>query len=276
VRVSDQLTYFEVNDAAEDDGQIHSLLEIAEAFRRRRLEAGAVQITLPEINIWLGEDGEVNLSKVDRESPGRLLVAELMILNNWLMARLLAEQSMPAVFRSQNAPRVRLYEGDGGSLFQHWMQRRHISRFLLGHAPEKHSGLGLDMYVTATSPIRKYVDLVTQRQIRAVLGLEPAYAEDDIDAVIQQLEVPMSQVARVQFTRHRYWLLRYLEKQVGQKIEATVLMKRRVGVQVLLNDYMIECDLSTPPSLDLKAEDLIQVTIQKVNARNDEIVLSLG
>jgi exoribonuclease-2 len=49
-----------------------------------------------------------------------------------------------------------------------------------------------------------------------------------------------------------------------------------MGVQVLLNDYMIECDMPAPPALDLEPEDLIQVTIQKVNARNDEIELSLG
>jgi len=276
VQVSDQLTYSEVNVAAEDDEHIPALLRIAEAFRSRRLQAGAVQITLPEINIWLGEGGEVNLGRVNRDSPSRLLVSELMILGNWLMARKLAEHAMPAVFRSQTEPRVRLYEGDEGSPFQNWMQRRHLSRFLLGHAPEKHAGLGLDMYVTATSPIRKYVDLVTQRQLRALLGLEAAYSAEEIDAIIQQLELPMSQVARVQFLRHRYWLLKHLAKQAGQKLEATVLMKRRMGVQVLLNDYMIECDLPTPPALDLKPEDLIQVTIQRVNPRDDEIVLSLG
>jgi len=183
---------------------------------------------------------------------------------------------LPAVFRSQPKPRLRLYKGEEGTLFQHWMQRRHLSRFVLGSKPEAHVGLGLDMYVTGTSPIRKYVDLVTQRQIRAALGLEDPYSVEEIDDLIQELEVPMSQVARVQTLRHRYWLLKYLEKQVGRKLEATVLMKRRMGIQVLLNDYMIECDMPAPPGMDLNPEDLIQVTLQKVNARNDEIILSLG
>jgi exoribonuclease-2 len=49
-----------------------------------------------------------------------------------------------------------------------------------------------------------------------------------------------------------------------------------MGIQVLLNDYMIECDMPAPPGMDLNPEDLIQVTLQKVNARNDEIILSLG
>ncbi len=276
VRVSDQLTYYDVNVSATTDPKLMTLLGFAEAFRETRLQAGAVQIDLPEISLWLDENRAVNLSKVNRDSPGRLLVTELMILANWLMARLLADHSLPAVFRSQPKPRQRLYERDEGTLFQNWMQRRHLSRFVLGCSPEKHVGLGLDMYVTATSPIRKYVDLITQRQIRAALGLETAYSTSEIEDAIQALELPMGQVARVQYLRQRYWLLKYIEKQVGQKTEATVLMKRRMGVQVLLNDYMIECDMHIPPSLDLNPEDLIQVTIQKVSARQDEIKLSIG
>jgi exoribonuclease-2 len=262
--------------SATTDPKLTVLLAFAQAFRRQRLEQGAVQINLPEISIWLNDDKAVFLSQVNRESPGRLLVTEIMILTNWLMARHLAELSLPTVFRSQPKPRLRLYEKDEGTLFQHWMQRRHLSRFVLGSVPEKHEGLGLDMYTTGTSPIRKYVDLVTQRQVRAGLGLEVPYSMEEIDTLVQELEVPMSQVARVQYLRHRYWLLKYLQNQVGQKLEATVLMKRRMSVQVLLNDYMIECDMPAPPGMDLNPEDLIQVTLQKVNVRNDEIILSLG
>ena len=276
VKVNDQLTYYDVNVSATTDSKLMVLQGFAEAFRRKRLDDGAVQIILPEISIWFNDCQEVNLNQVNRESPGRMLVTEIMILANWLMARHLADRSLPAIFRSQPKPRLRLYEADEGTLFQNWMQRRHLSRFVLGSKPDKHVGLGLDMYVTATSPIRKYVDLVTQRQVRAAMGLEDPYSEAEIEALIQVLEVPMSQVARVQYLRHRYWLLKYLEKQLGQKIEATVLMKRRMGVQVLLNDYMIECDMRAPASINLKPEDLIQVTLQKVDARNDEIVLSLG
>jgi exoribonuclease-2 len=147
---------------------------------------------------------------------------------------------------------------------------------VLGHTPEKHSGLGLNAYVTATSPIRKYFDLVTQRQVRAVLGLEEPYTGEDIDRIIQMSEQPMSHVARLQASRQRYWLLKYLEQRVGQKAEAIVLVRRRNGYQVLLTDYMLECDLAITGFSDLKPEDLVQVTLQKVDARKDLITLTLG
>ncbi len=276
VQVKDQRTYFDVNLAADQDPKVMQLRSIARKFRESRLAAGAMHISVPEINLWIGDNGEVNLSRVNRESPGRMLVAEIMIMANWLMARFLAEQRTPAVFRSQPDPRERLYRGEEGTLFQHWMQRRLLNRFALGHAPEKHSGLGLNAYVTATSPIRKYVDLVTQRQVRAVLGLEEPYSAEDIDVIIQMVEQPMSRVARLQTGRQRYWLLKYLEQHVGQKAEAIVLVRRRTSYQVLLTDYVLECDLAITGFLDLKPEDLIQVTLQKIDARKDVIAITLG
>jgi exoribonuclease-2 len=276
VQVKDQLTYFDVNLAADQDPKVMRLRSIARKFRESRLAAGAVHISVPEINLWIGENGEINLNRVNRESPGRMLVAEIMIMANWLMARFLAENRMPAVFRSQPDPRERLYRGEEGTLFQHWMQRRMLNRFVLGHSPEKHSGLGVNAYVTATSPIRKYFDLATQRQVRAVFGLEDPYSAEDIDLIIQMLEQPMSRVARLQAGRQRYWLLKYLEQRVGQKMEAIVLVRRRHSFQILLTDYMLECDLPITGFFDLKPEDLIQVTLQKVNARKDLIALTIG
>jgi len=276
INIKHQLTYYDVNMAADQNQDVIILREIAQKFRQRRLDAGAVQITLPEINVWLADDRTITVNKINRESPGRMLVAELMILANWLSAKYLAENDMPAIFRTQPPPRERLYRGDEGTLYQNWMQRRFLSRFVLSHRADKHSGLGLDAYVTATSPIRKYFDLVTQRQIRAALGLEQPYTSEEIDRLIQLLEVPMSHVPRIQHGRHRYWLLKYLEQRIGEKEEAIVLKKQRNHYQILLSNYMIECDLPISGGFVLKPEDLIQVTIQNVRAREEQTVVYIG
>jgi exoribonuclease-2 len=276
IRVEHQLTYYDVNIIAQDSQDITILHDIAEKFRDNRLDAGAVQITLPDINIWIDENNGVSVNRINRESPGRMLVSEIMIMANWLMAKFLAEHNAPAIYRSQTAPRDRLYKGTEGSLFQNCMQRRLLSRFVLNSEPEHHSGLGLDAYVTATSPIRKYFDLATQRQIRAVLGLEEPYTIKEIDDIIQMLEQPMNYVSKLQFNRHRYWLLKYLEKRIGQKEEAVVLYKKRNNYQILISEYMIECDLPLSSGIDLKPEDLIQITIQHANARKNVLSVFMG
>jgi len=276
IMVTHQFTYYEVNMAADDNKDIIILRHIAEKFRQDRMVAGAVQITLPDINVWINGDREVTVNRINRESPGRMLVSEIMIMANWLMAKFLLENDLPAIYRSQTAPRERLYKGNEGTLFQNWMQRRHISRFALSSEPEPHSGLGLNAYVTGTSPIRKYFDLVTQRQIRAVFGLETPASSKEIDNIIQLVEQPMSCVIRTQYNRHKYWLLKYLEKKKGQKEEAVVLYKKRNNYQILIPEYMIECELPLSGGIDLQPEDLIRVTILHVNARKNLISVFLG
>ena len=276
IKVAQQLTYYDVNIIADDNEDIITLRNIAEKFRQERMSAGAIQITLPEINIWITDDGEITVSRINRESPGRMLVAEIMIMANWLMAKFLAEHNVPAIYRSQTSPRERLYKGNNGTLFQNCMQRKLLSRFSLNPEPEKHSGLGLNAYVTATSPIRKYFDLATQRQIRSIFGLEKSSTHEEINDVIQILGQPMSHVAKIQYRRNRYWLLKYLEKQFGQKEEAIVLYKKRNYYQIILKEYMIECELPLSSGIELRPEDLIQVTMQHANARKDVLSVFMG
>jgi exoribonuclease-2 len=276
IRVDHQLSYFEANISAEAGEAIDALYDIAMKFREMRLKQGAIQIILPEINVWLDESGAPAISRVNRESPGRLLVAEMMILSNWMSARFLMEHNLPAIFRSQPKPKSRILKNGSGTMFQNWMQRKQLNRFVLRPEADQHCGLGLDAYVTATSPIRKYFDLVTQRQLRAALGLETAYSQKEIEAVIQALAQPMADIGRIQSRRNRYWLLKHLEGRIGEKEEAIVLQRRRNGYAILLKSYMIECYLPQSSGIDLKPEDLVQVTIQHVNARNNTLSIFMG
>lgn len=277
VSVKRQLTYSDADSLAESDEAIGSLYRAARAFNRRRLEDGAVQILLPELNVRVYSDADIQVRTLERDSPGRLLVAEMMIMANWLMARFLAESQMPAIFRSQNHPRGRLYSGlDEGTLFQNWMQRRMLSRAVLGTEPEHHSGLGLDAYTTATSPIRKCFDLVTQRQVRACLGMEEPYSASEIEGILQALQVPLTHARLVQARRLRYWILKYLEGKIGTKAEAIVLDKRRDGYTILLPDYLMEARLSLSAGLELKPQDLVRITFQHVDAARDKLAVYLG
>jgi exoribonuclease-2 len=276
VRVDQQLTYYDANLMSEDHPDIIVLKDFAAKFRRFRHDAGAVQISLPEIHVWINADGEVAVNRINRESPGRMLVSEIMIMTNWLGAKYLADRGKPSIYRSQPAPKDRLYTGEEYDLFKNVMQRRLLNRFILNTTPEHHSGLGLETYTTATSPIRKYCDLVTQRQIRAALKIETPYSEDEIDKIIQRLEQPMGNVARIQQRRLRYWILKYLEKRIGMKEEAIVLERRRKSYQVLIPEYMLECDLPLLSGLELKSKDLIQIAIQRVDARKDILEIALG
>ena len=266
IRVKERLTYYDANLMVKKNKDIDTFYKIAKKFRLFRINNGAVQISLPNINVWIDEKGKINISRINRESPARMLVSELMIMANWIMSGFLSKNEAPAIFRSQPGPKERLYHWDEGTLFQNCMQRRLMNRFVLDSKPGHHSGLGVDSYVTATSPIRKYFDLATQRQIRAVLGLEAPSPKKEIDTVINTLTEPMRRVLMLQRNRVRYWLLKYLENRTGQTEDALILYKRRDYYQILIPEYMLECNLSCSGMGHLKPEALIRVKIQNVDA----------
>lgn len=268
IKVDRQLTYSEATSMASSDPDMGVLIKIARAFRDKRLSAGATHITLPEVNLFLDDNNQIVINRVDRESPSRMMIAEMMIMGNWMMASFLSRNSLPAIFRSQHEPKDRLYKGESDSLFLNCLQRKFVNRAIISHKAGFHSGLGLDAYVTATSPIRRYHDLVTQRQIKAVLGMETAYSVSEITQVSQMLEIPISNVGKIQFNRRKYWLLKYLENRIGDKTPGMVLDKKRNSYTVMLTDFMLEYNLPAS-GLKLKPQDTITLVIQNANARKD-------
>jgi len=277
IKVSKQLTYNDVDLMVDSDESTWLLHEIACNFRRKRIQTGALQINIPDISIRVFDDSNVSIRKLDRESPSRVLVSEMMIMANWLMARFLADRNMPAVFRAQPEPKARLYsQKKESTLFQNWMQRRMLNRVIISPTPEPHSGLGLDKYVTATSPIRKYYDLITQHQLRACFNLDTPYTSDEIDKILQFLKQPLMNAGLVQTRRHHFWLLKHLESKIGAQEEAIVLDKRRDKYIILLTSYLVECKLPSAGSWNLKPQDLVRVTIQHVDARRDVLSVILG
>ena len=276
ITVRRQLTYSGANTlAADGDEELATLIKIGQAFRQKRMDAGAVHISLPEVSVHLDDEGAPVITTVDRESPSRMMVAELMIMGNWLMASFLARHGLPAFFRLQPDPKERLFKGEESSLFLNCMQRKQLSRAYITQKAGHHSGLGVDAYTTATSPIRRYYDLVAQRQIRSVLGLEAPYSEDDVAEVSQHLDIPMGNIGRIQGNRRRYWIYTYLESKVGERVEGLVLDKRRHSYQVLLLDYMIEVMLPAS-GLTLKSGDHVQAVIQHADARKDNLAVFVG
>jgi exoribonuclease-2 len=272
IRVHKQMSYTEANLLNGKNDPITSLYKIATLLREKRLKAGGIQITLPEVNVWLEDNNEIRYAKIDRENPSRMLVSEMMILANSLMAEFLADHNVPAVFRSQAPPRQRLFKGIETALMPNFLQRKQLSRAIIGIKPELHAGLGVKAYATATSPIRRYHDLLTQRQIKAILGIGKPYSKVELEEILQTIAVPMANAGRIQGARKRYWLIKYLETMRGKSFETLVLDCHRDHYNILLKEFMLEARL--PHSgLKLKVGDVLLVTIQHADARRNQLSL---
>jgi exoribonuclease-2 len=278
IRVKRRLTYLEVDQfLAERDETLVTLISLTQQLKARRLAQGGYELKLPEVWVYFNHQGGIQVSSEDQETVSHTLVAETMVLANWLAARFLAEQNLPAIYRTQPEPREPIDVQESKDLVRLWQDRRKLSRVVMDLNPQPHWGLGLPVYTFATSPIRRYLDVVIHRQILGALnGGASLYGREDLEKILLTIEPAMRRAGLLKTRRLRYWLLKYLTGQTGQKKEALVVEQLPNRYRLLFPDLLLEVFLTAPASLKLKPGDTVRVRLDKVIPRGDVVKLSLA
>jgi exoribonuclease-2 len=218
----------------------------AARLRERRRAAGAWLIQRREPKVSVVGD-EIDIKIIDTASPSRELVAEFMVLSNHVAGRAAAERGVPMIYRVQ----------------PNTMDDTFVSRARLSLHPEFHAGVGLDCYVQASSPIRRYVDLVLQRQLIAMLDerAASAYDREELMAVLAAAEASEAEGRQLERRAKRYWILSYLKRSALERpLEATVW---RDGASAELDAYAARGSLRGAPNLPSSAR--IEVRIGRID-----------
>ena len=221
------------------------LESIAKTLRRRREEAGAVEMEQPEMVIRVRDSGAVEVTVGSRSAPARSTVAELMVLCNSLLGEYCAREKLPAAYRSQPASEVsHPPAADLPDAALRYVVMRRLRRAEVSTVPRAHSGLGLPVYVHATSPLRRYPDLILQRQIGHFLSTgEPLYSTEEVASVAQRAEVQLPELSRIEEQRRRYWFLRFLK----HRLEGN----RDADDEALFDAVVLDNPASRPALLEL-------------------------
>ncbi len=173
--------------------------------------------------------------EVTEPSPARRMVAEAMVLAGALVAERGRRQGLVLPYRSQ--PICTLPSStELGALppgpVRHAAIKRCLSRGQVGTSAAPHFSLGLDAYVQATSPIRRYGDLVVQRQLQCLLEGTPPLGEADMAALLQDLEAPLRQGIQIQRDDQRHWLQVWFEQQPRHPLDGLFLRWLRADQQL--------------------------------------------
>ena len=154
---------------------------------------------------------QVAIGTRKRGAPLDLIVAEAAIVANSTWGQMLAEHGVPGIYRSQAslAPGVKVR---------------------MGTKALPHAGIGVKSYAWATSPLRRYTDLVNQWQIIACArhGKTAALAapfkpkDADLFSIISSFDAAYSAYNGYQAGMERFWTLKYLEQNGITELEATV------------------------------------------------------
>ena len=276
--VDRRLTYDEADAMLEGgDQRLGGLYALMQAFKRQRAQAGAYFLPLPEVIMGVDQDWQVWVKRIDRDGPARDMVAETAILANWLKARFLVERSIPAIFRTQAPSREPLVEGSADDLFLHFKQRRLLNRVELSAEPGLHAMLGMSPYTHATSPIRRFLDLVMQRQITAALaGANPPYNAEDLRNLALAVEPNVRRGMKIRQARQRYWLQTWLRARQDQPLPALVMERQARRWSLLLTDIMLLTSIPSEGGPGLEPGRQVMVKVVKVDPFYDVLRVGLA
>lgn len=255
---------------AEVDAMLGEALTLSRLLRKRRMEAGALDLEFPDVRVVLDAHGHTTGVECEVSDESHQLIEEFMLAANECVAATLKTKSIPTIFRVHEDP-------DEGKMFEFAslarqyglkvgdLRRREdlivLMQELKGHPDESilklallrsmmrarydtkplgHFGLAKPDYCHFTSPIRRYADLVVHRSLARVIDPE-GKAPRLPDAVsLQQAADHISETERnsanaeqeANMLKLYEWLESQCEAGHPQEWEAIVTDARPLGVMV--------------------------------------------
>ena len=264
INVRRHWTYDSVNDIYAREEIFSTIYRLSEIFRKKRIEQGALILSLPEPSIETDENSSITIKMISQETPSRMMVAEMMILYNWLAARFSRDNNIPTLFRGQKAPTERLSSEGTDYIYYVFMQRKKLFPLVIDAEPCPHSGLGLDAYTNLSSPIRRYFDLVCQRQLKHFLIYGSAmYNKEDLEKIRISVTPTLKDLNMVKRNYLNYWILKYFKGHIGREFQAIVLDVMKNRYRIIITDFLYVTEIKKEAGHNFKAGMNITVKIKK-------------
>ncbi len=239
LRIGDLETYF--NETAINNGvaegaygaELILLHKVAKALAVRRGKNENEQDRVDynfEIN-----DGRVAITTRKRGNPIDTVVSELMIFVNSEWGKWLADNGVAAIYR---------------------VQQNMKTRMTTDALP--HEGLGVAQYAWSSSPLRRYVDLINQRQLIALIRSEtPPYPKRSpvLNEIARRFDLTYDAYNEFQRNLERYWCLRHLEQEGIEQFEGAMIRDELVRA----NGLPLVVKLAKNPELPPRTPVRVQV-----------------
>ncbi len=277
IKVSHRYRYDDGEELLAKDSDVATLYALASMLLKKRLEKGAVYAPFPRVVVHVS-DGLPVIKKDLPTAPLQILVSEFMILANSCLGEYCFRNNIPAFFRNQETPKEKVPEDmDLASMYNLHQIRKYLKKVCISTESHGHYALGISHYVQATSPLRRYMDLVMQRQVKHFIDTgKPLYTVNDLGELILELDLARSTAEHIERKSKHYWILKYLEQLGRTEQRAIVLRLTSRGIHVQLCDLLLEAEVPRPHNVDLHPGMYIYVMPEIVWPYDYEVKLTFS
>lgn len=274
VNLNKNLNYEEVDKLLSDEkhpdyAYFKHFLCFAENFQKKRLyENKGVDFLFSDVYPRVA-NGEIKLKYYNPLSKSNLIIKELMVLSNFMSADFCQKNSISSIYICQDAPDnfIELEERAITNKLALLEIVKFMKKSYFSTHPARHFALGLSSYTQSTSPIRRYLDLVVQRQIKQfLLSEESAYSVEEIQEIKAAVEIQKPVISTLEGETNKYWLLKYLLLNFRNKpLDAIVTKELADGYLVELEKTLTSAKIITKN--ELKIGEKIKVKVHTILPR---------
>jgi ribonuclease R len=255
--------------------EIHALLGrmlgLARILRARRFERGALELNMPEVEIELGDQGQVVGAHLASNDESHSVIEEFMLAANEGVAEFLSEREVAFLRRGHADPEPRKlmqfadFARSLGLVIDQPESRFELQRILreaadrperqavhygllrslkqAAYTPEResHYALASQDYCHFTSPIRRYPDLQVHRQLAAVLaGRKPKADEEELAVLAEHCNRTERRAETAEREIIKIKLLTHLETRIGETFHAVIIGVEEFGLFAQLIELPID------------------------------------
>jgi exoribonuclease-2 len=226
---------YEEADACLGERPFSDMEALLKRFRSRRHANDAAGIELPEVSVRV-QDGEVVIRPLPR-LRSRALVMDAMLMAGEATAMFCVKHGIPIAYATQPPPDKVEQPEDMAAMYAY---RRRFKPSRLVSEPSPHFGLGLPVYTRATSPLRRYSDLLVHQQVRAFIRGDPLIEAQQAAARIAEAEAASASVRRAERLSNQHWKLVYLRANPDWRGEAVVVAREEHKTVLLIPELALE------------------------------------
>lgn len=260
-------TYDAVEDQIEEP-HFSAIYQISEAYQAARDARDAAHIDLPEVSIKLVDD-EILIRPLPK-LRSRQMVTNAMLMAGEAAARFAEAQNISIPYAIQPSPEeIRRPQ----SMSEAFAYRRMFKPSTASLTQGKHFGLGLDYYTRATSPLRRYVDLVVHQQLRAYVRGGKPLNSDQVSTRIAESSAASGTIRRCERLSNQHWKRIFLQRQEKWQGDGIIVALEERKAMVMIPELALESKIRRRE--DMQLDQQIRLELREVDVPGQTVYFRL-